>query len=222
MVKSHARNTTRSREAGAASRAETRRRLLRAAGEEFAERGYHAATVNRIARRAGVTVQTLYLAWGSKRALLRAHMEASLAGDVDTSYPDELPQMISHALEPAGDDAEATLRHLARLYRDLAERAALGWRLYRDAAASDTEIAADWHALQHLRRHTFAQITERIPANSLRAGLTHAEAADTAWAIASPETYELLVGTAEYTLDRYEQWVASTLIAALLAPGSVD
>ena len=49
-------------------------RLLRAAEEEFTERGYAAATVARIAARAGVTVQTLYLAWGSKRALLRAYM----------------------------------------------------------------------------------------------------------------------------------------------------
>ncbi len=222
MVKSHARNTTRNREAGAASRAETKRRLLEAAGEEFAERGYHAATVNRIASRAGVTVQTLYLAWGSKRALLRAHMEASLAGDAGTSYPDELPQMISHALAPAGDDAVATLRHLAHLYRGLAERAALGWRLYRDAAASDAEIAADWQALQRLRHDTFSQIMVRIPANSLRDKMTHADAADTAWAIASPETYELLVGTAEYTIDRYEAWVASTLIASLLRPRSGD
>lgn len=67
-------------QAGSASRVETRRRLLEAAGHEFAEGGYAAATVTRIAARAGVTVQTLYLAWGSKRALLRAYMEAALLG----------------------------------------------------------------------------------------------------------------------------------------------
>src|SRR6202012_3498689 len=77
---------TRHQEAAAASRAETRRRLLRAAEEEFTERGYSAATVARIAARAGVTVQTLYLAWGSKRALLRAYMEAALAGNEDIPY----------------------------------------------------------------------------------------------------------------------------------------
>jgi len=96
MATSGSRNTTRRREAGAASRAETRRRLLRAAGEEFAERGYHAATVTRIAERAGVTVQTLYLAWGSKRALLRAFMEASLSGDPDR--PRSLSSFLRHGL----------------------------------------------------------------------------------------------------------------------------
>src|ERR1700742_3534099 len=98
---------TRRQEAGAASRAETRRRLLRAAEEEFTERGYVAATVARIADRAGVTVQTLYLAWGSKRALLRAYMEAALAGDDETSYPQGRPDMIAEVLDGALDDPAA-------------------------------------------------------------------------------------------------------------------
>src|SRR5699024_2139675 len=218
MAKSAARNTTRQREAGAAARAETRRRLLQAAGEEFAERGYHAATVNRIAGRAGVTVQTLYLAWGSKRALLRAYMDACLSGDPDTPYAEELPRLLDHAQKQAGADAPSSLMHFARLYRELAERAALGWRLYRDAAASDAEIAADWQALQQLRHQTFAEIIRRLPPTSLRAEMTLEAATDAAWAIASPETYELLVRSAEYTLDQYERWVATTLANALLAP----
>ncbi|MGH3436410.1 MAG: TetR/AcrR family transcriptional regulator [Sciscionella sp.] len=218
MAKSAARNTTRHREAGAASRAETRRRLLQAAGAEFAERGYHAATVNRIAARAGVTVQTLYLAWGSKRALLRAYMDASLSGNPDTPYADQLPHLLAPALDRSGTDARAAIKQFALLYRGLAERAALGWRLYRDAAASDAEIAADWHRLQQLRHQTFAEFIRRIPAASRSAGLTPTAATDTAWAIASPETYELLVRTAKYTLDEYEQWVATTLTTALLAP----
>lgn len=218
MAKRAARNTTRQREAGAASRAETRRRLLQAATAEFAERGYHAATVNRIADRAGVTVQTLYLAWGSKRALLRAHMDASLSGDPDAQYAEELPHLIADALDRPGADARTTVKHLAAFYRGLAERAALGWRLYRDAAASDAEIAADWQALQHLRRTTFEALVARIPDASLRAGISRGAATDTAWALASPETYELLVRTANYTLDQYEQWVATTLAGALLRP----
>jgi AcrR family transcriptional regulator len=220
MAAPAARNTTRHREAGAASRAETRRRLLQAAGEEFAERGYHAATVNRIAARAGVTVQTLYLAWGSKRALLRAYMDAALSGSPDMSYIDELPHLIDGALGPAAIDARSAVKQIAHLYREVAERAALGWRLYRDAAASDAAVAADWQTLQRMRHNTFAELIRRIPAASLRAEVTPDAATDTAWAIASPETYELLVRTAEFTLDQYEQWVAATLCSALLAPES--
>ena len=209
---------TRHQEAAAASRAETRRRLLHAAEEEFAERGYTAATVARIAARAGVTVQTLYLAWGSKRALLRAYMEAALAGDDETSYPQARPDMIAEVLEGALDDPPAIVRQISVFYRQIAERAALGWQLYRDAAASDPEIATDWQSLQALRHQTFATLIRRLPARSLRPGLTRAAATDTAWAIASPDTYDMLVRTRGYTLDQYQKWVTNSLTRLLLRP----
>lgn len=207
---------TRHQEAGAASRAETRRRLLRAAEDEFTERGYTAATVARIASRAGVSVQTLYLAWGSKRALLRGYMEAALAGGPDTSYPQAQPEMIAAVLQSAHEDPHAIVRQISALYRQIAERAALGWQLYRDAAASDPEIAADWRALQALRHQTFTTLIDRLPARSLRPGLTRAKATDTAWAIASPDTYDMLVRTRGYSIDRYEKWVTTSLTTLLL------
>ena len=209
---------TRHQEAAAASRVETRRRLLRAAEEEFTERGYTAATVAKIAARAGVTVQTLYLAWGSKRALLRAYMEAALAGDAETSYPQAQPDMIAEALDGVPDDPHATVRQIAVLYRQIAERAALGWQLYRDGAASDAEIATDWQTLQALRHQTFRTLINRLPARSLRPGLTRVAATDTAWAIASPDTYDMLVRTRGYTLDQYQKWITTSLTNLLLRP----
>ena len=77
------RRVSRQKEAGEATRRETRRRLLAAAKAEFAERGYAAATVIRIAERADVSVQTLYSNWGNKRNLLRAVMVSSVTGDED-------------------------------------------------------------------------------------------------------------------------------------------
>lgn len=221
MAGSPARNTTRHREAAAASRAETRRRLLRAAGEEFAERGYHAATVSRIASRAGVTVQTLYLAWGSKRALLRGHLEAALAGGPDASFAGQVPQLADQVAEHGEADAQSIVEHIAQLYCRVADRAALGWRLYRDAAATDEEVAADWSRLQELRHGTFVQLVARIPQAALRAGLTASTAADTAWALASPETYGLLVGSGRYTARQYQEWITATLTAALLDPAAI-
>lgn len=60
-------------------------------------------------------------------------------------------------------------------------------------------------------------VIRRFPASALHNGLTVDAAVDSAWAIASPETYELLVSTAGRTLDDYEKWVAETLSAVLLA-----
>lgn len=218
------RDTTRHRENAAAARAETRRRLLVAAGEEFTERGYHAATVKRIAERAGVTVQTLYLAWTSKATLLRAHLEQALAGDaavgdVEADYPVTIARVIADAVEPAGGDPVGVVDAFARLFRTIAERAAPAWKLYRDAAAIEPEIADEWLALQRLRRATIAEFVAHVPESARRSGLTPDAACDTAWVIASPESYELLVDTGGCSLDDYERWLGATLAATLLAEG---
>lgn len=194
---------------GSATRAETRRRLLVAAGEEFAERGYTAATVGRISERAGVTVQTLYLAWGSKRALLHGYLESVLTDSVGA--PGEVAgRFVGLTASGIGDELAATVG-------EVANRSAVAWKLYRDAAGAHPEIAADWKEIQELRRGTMHHIVGMIPVSKLRAGLTPASAADTAWVIASPESYDLLVRMAGHSIDDYVKWMAATLRAALLS-----
>jgi AcrR family transcriptional regulator len=213
-----ARRVSRQREAGEATRRETRRRLLTAAKAEFAERGYAAATVIRIAERADVSVQTLYSNWGNKRNLLRAVMESSVTGDEDVPLvAGQPPAVITATIDP-GDaaDPRRLLAHLSRQYRFLAERAAVGWQTYRDGAAVDPDIAADWQQLSDLRRRAFHTFFAQVPAGALRPGLSNAAAADTAWVIASPDTHDLLVRQAGYSYDQLEDWTRSTLSAALL------
>jgi AcrR family transcriptional regulator len=214
------RRISRQREAGEVTRRETRRRLLVAAGLEFAERGYAAATVTRIAERAGVSLQSLYSAWGSKRALLRAVMETAVTGEPESDgqlRAGEPPAPLRAELrdDDVGDPRELIGR-LAHLYRRLAERSAIGWRTYKDAAAVDPEIAADWRQLMDIRRANVTAVAGRIPREFLRDGLTAEAAGDTVWAIASPDTQEMLVRHAGYSYDAYEEWVRRTLCAALL------
>jgi AcrR family transcriptional regulator len=213
-----ARRVSRQREAGEATRRETRRRLLAAAKAEFADRGYAAATVIRIAERADVSVQTLYSNWGNKRNLLRAVMESSVTGDQDVPLvAGQPPAVITATIDPAdAADPRKLLAHLSRQYRLLAERAAVGWQTYRDGAGVDPDIAADWQQLSDLRRGAFQALFARLPAGVLRPGLSNAAAADTAWAIASPDMHDLLVRQAGYRYDELEGWVRSTLSAALL------
>jgi AcrR family transcriptional regulator len=216
MPESTGRNTTRQREAGAAARRETARRLLDAAALEFGERGYAGATVNRIASQAGVTVQTLYLAWGSKRALLRAYLERALSGQDDAPYAQVLPQLIEARLGDADGDPRRIIAAAAHLFCEIAERAALGWKLYRDAASVDPLLAEDWQLLQQLRRRPCIMIVQSLPDSALREGMTLEAAAETLWVIQSPETYDLLVRTAGHTPEEYEQWLTATLCAALV------
>lgn len=213
------RRVSRQREAGEAIRRETRRRLLAAARAEFAERGYTAATVIRIAERADVSVQSLYSNWGSKRNLLRAIMESAVTGDDEAPLVRGQPPSILTASLAPGDAADPVrlLAHLSHQYRLLAERSALAWQTYRDGAAVDADIAADWDQINDLRRQAFHTMFARIPAGRLRPGLTSATAADTAWVIASPDTHDQLVRQAGYSYDQLEDWVLSTVSTAVLA-----
>jgi AcrR family transcriptional regulator len=203
--------TSRSRQqqAGDAMRQETRRRLLQAAAEEFPAHGYAGTTVTRLATAAGVSVQTLYLVWGSKRALLRGYMEQALAGSLDS--PEDASRRFT-GLAPRDRIVE-----LAALVTETAERAADGWTLYRDAAAVDAEIAADWNELQMLRHRTFSRVLADLPTGVLADGLTPKTAVDTAWTVASPESFDLLVHRLGYSLAEFRDWIEQTLLAALLA-----
>lgn len=201
---------SRQKRVGDALRRDTRNRLLDAAELEFSANGYAATTVTRLAATAGVSVQTLYLAWGSKRALLRGYMEKALAGDADS--PDAAVSRFTDDMSP-----RQRLDELAYLVTDVARRAATGWTLYRDAAAVDAEIAADWAELQRLRHRLFTHVIGGIAPNALVSGLTPTAAVDTAWAIASPESHDLLVNRLDYTLDDFHRWLRQTLARALLA-----
>jgi AcrR family transcriptional regulator len=218
--------TTRQKRVGEASREATRRRLIDAAAQAFLESGYTATTVPALARRAGVSVQTLYLAVGGKPALLRAVLERALeppgdvldgasSGPIGDDYRRGL-RADSAEVHQGSDDPQTRIHAIAHVYRSSAERAAPWWRLYRNAAATEPEIAADWDQLQLLRRDTLAALLHDLPDAALRTGLTRDDAIDTLWAIASPETYDLLVERAGYTLDRYQTWITKTLAAALL------
>lgn len=200
---------SRQKQVGDALRQDTRNRLLDAAAEQFPTHGYTATTVTRLAAAAGVSVQTLYLAWGSKRALLRGYMERAIAGDLPS--PDDASQQFTD-MSP-----QQRLTALADLVTQVAQRAADGWQLYRDGAAVDPEIAADWQELQMLRHRTISRILHDIPADALAEGITPQNAADTAWVIASPESYDLLVRRLGYTPNQFRNWMQQTLNAAILS-----
>lgn len=71
--------------------------------------------------------------------------------------------------------------------------------------------------MSQMRRQAFRVMFTRIPAAALRPGLTREAAADTAWVITSPETHYQLVRQASYSYQQLEDWVRSTVSAALLA-----
>jgi AcrR family transcriptional regulator len=119
---------------GAASHAETRRQLLEAAGEVFAESGYREATVREICRRAGANIASVNYHFGGKETLyaevLRyAHSKAlekhPLLPDVGTdATPEKKLRAFVHSLLLRIFDQGPTAWHGKLMSREMIEPSA--------------------------------------------------------------------------------------------------
>lgn len=101
---------------------ETRREILRAAGEAFAAAGFVGATTRAVAARAGVNVATLHYHFGSKEGLYRAVLREASRGP--------LPDV------PAGTGEETLGRLVEALFAYGAERPTLSRLALLDALAA--------------------------------------------------------------------------------------
>ena len=96
----------------------TRERLIEAAAQVFAEKGYDRAGVQEIARRAGLTTGAIYGRFTGKAELLHAAIEDHTTDELDELFNQHrfdgqasaiLRTVGSHLVTPTGDDADEAL-----------------------------------------------------------------------------------------------------------------
>jgi AcrR family transcriptional regulator len=197
---------------------QTRNLIVSAAEELFRSGGYRATTVAAIAATAHVSVETIYKGFGGKPGLVRAIVERGLAGE--GSIPAEQRSDHIRDTEP---DPRQIITAWGTFLTELAPRTVPILLLARDAAASDPELAA---TLNHISAARLERMTLNARglshAGHLRPGITVAQAADILWTYSSPELYELLVLRRGWTAERYGQFAAQAMIAALLQPAAPE
>jgi AcrR family transcriptional regulator len=195
---------------------DTRRRVEEAAGRLFAEGGYQSTTMQAIADAAGLHVQTIYLAYGTKAAVLAAAATRLVAGDDDpASHPSTRPW--ARQIQ-AIDDPDRKLRLYVRHVRDVAPRIVRLVDMLRASAPADPEVAAFLSHMQQGRRAgPFAVLAPLAEAGQLRAELTLDDAADATYALASADTFRALVEDRGWSWNRAETWITDQLRHALLA-----
>ncbi|PVZ14158.1 TetR/AcrR family transcriptional regulator [Actinomycetospora cinnamomea] len=124
----------------AATKARTRQALLVAARRVFAERGYGPASVEEIARTAGVSVGSVYVHFASKEALFTALVEDQTSADVH------------HKAALVRGSARETFAALDQLVSDVADS--------REEALLDAEV---WlYAVRH------PEFAERLAEHEVR------------------------------------------------------
>jgi len=191
---------------------QTRRSILDAASELFVATGYAATTIQAIAERAGVAVQTVYAVFGNKRELLRQLLESSITGDDEPEPVTERAEARAVAAEP---DARRRAELDAALSRSIAERVAPLVRVATEAAASDPELAAVMETVKAARRH------EMIASAAIVAGpdglrLDPEEAAATLYVLYSPPVADMLMRDYQWSPERYEKWLARMILEAVI------
>jgi AcrR family transcriptional regulator len=196
-------DTTRRREAAE----RTRERMLGAARHQFAERGFSATTVEAIAEAAGVSPQTFYTAFGSKRGVLFALLDNMPAA----ADPAALAKTLA-----AAPDAKRQLALLVdyrlRLYAgslDVLEAV-------RAAAAHDPDVAAVWsEGEERRRRNQQALLSSWHAQGDFRPGLTRRRADDVLWAMTGPDVYRLMVVERGWGRKAIRDWLVDLLTREL-------
>ncbi len=108
-----------------------REKILRAAFDLFAEKGYAGATTREIAQRAGVNEVTIFRQFGSKEILFQEGIELHSPVSMLTA---ELQERLT------GDDVRANLEHLAEQYLAIAVPSAKVIHIGMAEASRDPEL----------------------------------------------------------------------------------
>jgi AcrR family transcriptional regulator len=194
---------------------QTRRRILEAATALFTEPGFAATTIEAIAERADVAVETVYSRFRNKANLLEAILGPAIAGREDVSRVLDRPEI---AEIRACQDQQEQIRMLASFSRGILERTYQAHRILRTAAAVDPQAEALRRGDQAYRLRTQrAYIELLLGSGPLRPGLPPDVAADTYSALASPATYAFLVGERRWTAQQFEEWLRDCLARLLLS-----
>ena len=172
-------------------------------------------TVAAIAEAADVSVETIYKGLGGKAGLVRAIAEKGLEGVGPVPA-----EQRSDEMRTAERDPRVVMQRWGSFATEVAPRTAPIALLMRTVAASDPDVAEMLEELDQARlermEHNARGLFER---GDFRAGVTLGYARDVLWAYSSPELYELLVVRLRWPLERYGQFIADGMIAALLPPG---
>jgi len=185
---------------------QTKRQIVEAARNLFIAHGYAGTTIDAIAREAGVAPETVYAAFGSKRAILSKLFDVSLLGD-------DLPIPLLERQGPREVMSETDQRRQIELFvhdiYEIISRVAPLFEIMRVAAKTEPEIA---EMLQGMT----AFIRALMKNGPLRDGLAPDEAAETVWTLTSAEVFTLLKTNRGWSEEKHKHWLVDGLTRLLL------
>ena len=192
---------------------ERRLAVVLAARELFGRDGFRLTTIAAIAKRAGVSAESVYKGFGTKAALAKAVFDLELAGD-----DEPVPVAARPAMQAIRDEPDAR-RKIAMFADGLAQRQAASARvqiLIRDGRHVDDSLGPVWDKLTGEGLAGMTMLGRHLlETGQLRDGIGLDEVRDVLWNYLAIDAYERLVLTQGWPPERYSAWLAHALTSAL-------
>jgi AcrR family transcriptional regulator len=183
-------------------------RVLHASKTLFAGRGIDRVTIEHIAKKAKVSVSTVFALYKSKEGILRELMKSTLFG--------QRFQMAIARLKGETDPIrliELTANVARAIYE--AESSELG--LIRGVSAFSPALGKLEKEFENIRfQMQKARIELLFAKSKQRKGLTLNEARRIMWMYTSRDIYRLLVREGGWSPTQYQKWLSATLVNALV------
>jgi AcrR family transcriptional regulator len=191
---------------------EKRLSVIEAARRQLSQDGYYAVSLDEIAQEAGVSRQTIYVQFGSKRGLLQ-----SLAEHIEReSYGSDIVEGAHDTHDPA-----STIRNgIADQMAFFAKNASL-LRTFQAQSASDPDIRAVWQDRRRERLVAIRILVEQIAERGrLHPDWTINEASDWLWSLTNFERYDEMVIERGWAIDRVVQRLREAVDQVISPPGA--
>ncbi|MEV0033381.1 helix-turn-helix domain-containing protein [Nocardia sp. NPDC050793] len=185
----------------------TRADIADAARRLFVSQGWALTSVRDVAQEAGVSVPTVYAAYGNKKGLVWALVDAA-----DLSA--DLPRMLTEL-----EESTAPARQLAAMAgydRRLFERAGDLIFLIREAGRLEADLATVYEQVRRAADRARAEIVSSWPDGALRAGVDQDTVLDVYAALCNVDVYTTLTVERGWQPDRVERWWSEALAHQLL------
>ncbi|MCU1658086.1 MAG: putative TetR-family transcriptional regulator [Pseudonocardiales bacterium] len=173
--------------------------------------GYEKTTISDVAERAGLSVETIYKTFGSKKQLLKALYDATIAGDDEPVPIGSRPEMQRIFAET---DPTIKIARYADFVYTYHRRVGPLVSVLAQASSEIAEIRATIETERLTGVRAFVRHLDQ--AGLLRDDIPAHEAADAAWALTSPMTYAQLIQVRRWSGASYRRWLSALLGSSLL------
>jgi AcrR family transcriptional regulator len=191
---------------------DTRRRIVEATRQLVHREGYAGMTIEAIARRAEVSAQSVYAIFRSKTGVLTELLDQSTFGP-------EYEEAVQRAL--GATDPETRLRLAAPIARQIHDAQSATFDLLRGAGVVAPELAKLEQQRECLRYESQERMIISLrDAKRLRPELAYAAARDIFWMLTGRDVYRMLVRERRWSSQKYQDWLADTLVRSLLSSGT--